>query len=148
MSPYRMYLLRFAIFFSVWGSTMLYSTWINPHFNWYGFPAYEVVLQILPTHLWGLLLVAIGAGFGYHTAASKNMVQRNKQMILLSALAATVDTIWMIGLTVTLLRGDNSPLGPLLFFYCVFTHMIASKSQVRNLTTEQQLEMLRMESRE
>ncbi len=131
MSAYRKYLLNSAIFFIPWGLTLIFSSWLHTSVNWYDFPAYSVVDDILPMGWWGVVTLVLGVAFAGLTHVAKKAEYKTRAMIVVPSIAACVTTIWMVALTITLLSGDNSPLGPLLFLFITGTHSISATLPVR-----------------
>jgi hypothetical protein len=138
MSTYRRYLALCAFVFTAWGSTLLAKV-IFDITDWYSQPSYEVILKMAPPWAWGILILLIGLGFLHQFVISKGMIVKNKQMNILSGLAAGVNTMWTVAFIITLVLGLNSPIGPLLFIFCAGMHMIAARLPMRDQLMPQEL---------
>lgn len=122
---FRSYLISCFVFFTVWGLSLLYTSWVDPTLVWYNFSAYQVIKDIGPFWVWGLINTLIGLAFGVKIVKLWHPKRTKKKLstVVLIAAATAVTTIWAIALGVTMLMGLNSPLGFLLFGYCAVSHV-------------------------
>lgn len=136
MSFFRKYLLATSVMFVPWGISMIYSAWIDPDFNWYAFPAYHIVREILPIGWWGVFVTLLGLSFAYKFVVTRNRTKKSRYVTTICGSAAAVSSIWMISLFITLLHNVNSPLGPLLFMFCTAVHIFATTLPIQDLDIE------------
>jgi hypothetical protein len=145
MTNYRSYLLSSAVFFILWGLSMLYSVFVDPSLVWYDFPAYEVVEAILPYSWWGVISSGLGFAFLYEFLVAKRE-KKTWITLWLSSAATFITLIWALGLMITMLDDLNSPLGFLLFGACAAAHVrgaLYNPTEVDPISVHEALETIK-----
>lgn len=134
---YRRYMLFCAITFLAWGLAFFID-----RSNWHYAPSFQVVAELLPLWLWGIITTGIGVAYLWQFIVADKVTRKTPVMNILAGAAASVNTAWfLVFLHATFGGVTMSPLLPGFAFYIASVHMLAIQAPI--LDPEQELATLR-----